>query len=229
VPDPTVPDPTVPDPTVPEPAAPDPVSLEGRFVHLLPLTEDHVEGLLEAADDRSTFGFTPVPWDRTTMTAYVDKALARRASGEQYPFATYSVEHRRIVGSTRFYDLAPWDWSSLYPGSEVHQRDGRPDVASIGYTWVSPLAQRTPLNTEAKLLMMTHAFAHWEVRAVRLQTDARNERSRTAIERLGCRLDGVIRHDRPAADGSVRDSAVYSMLADEWPAHRRRLEQRLRA
>ena len=219
----------MPDPAVPDGAVPAPAALEGRFVRLLPLAEEHVEGLLEAADDRSTFGYTPVPWDRPTMTAYVDKAMANRASGVQYPFATFSVEHRCIVGSTRFYDLAHWDWSSIYPGSEVHQRDGRTDVASIGYTWLSPLAQRTPVNTEAKLLMMTHAFAHWEARAVRLQTDARNERSRAAIERLGCTLDGVIRSDRPAADGSVRDSAVYSMLADEWPAHRRRLEQRLRA
>ena len=202
--------------------------LEGRFVHLLPLGEEHVEGLLEAADDRSTFAYTPVPWDRPTMTSYVDRAIARRASGEQYPFATFSVEHRRIVGSTRFYDLGPWDWSSLYPGSEVHQRDGAPDVASIGYTWLNPRAQRTPINTEAKLLMITHAFGRWEVRAVRLQTDARNQRSRAAIERLGCTLDGVIRSERPAADGSVRDSAVYSMLADEWPAHRRRPERRLR-
>ena len=212
---------------MPDGAVPDLFSLEGRFVHLLPLGEEHLEGLLEAAGDRSTFAYTPVPWDRPTMAAYVDGAIARRASGEHYPFATFSVEDRCIVGSTRYYDLAPWDWSSLFPGSEAHQRHD-PDVASIGYTWLSPRAQRTPVNTEAKLLMMAHAFAHWEVRAVRLQTDARNQRSRAAIERLGCALDGVIRSERPAADGSVRDSAVYSMLADEWPAHRRRLEQRLR-
>jgi RimJ/RimL family protein N-acetyltransferase len=163
------------------------------------------------------------------MTAYMDKAIATRVSGEQHPLAMFSVEHRCVVGSTRFYDLAPWDWSSLYPGSEVHQRDGHPDVASIGYTWLSPLAQRTPLNTEAKLLMMTHAFAHWQVRAVRLQTDARNQRSRAAIERLGCTLDGVIR-GRPA--GRRRLGAGLGgvvMLAGEWPAHRRRLEQRLPA
>ena len=83
-------------------------------------------------------------------------------------------------------------------------------MASIGYTWFRPSGQRTPINTEAKLLMMTHAFEQWQVRAVRLQTDARNARSRAAIERLGLFLDGVIRADRPGADGAVRDSAVFS-------------------
>jgi N-acetyltransferase len=206
----------------------DPESIQGRFVRLVPMGEDHIEGLLEAADeDRSTFTYTPVPWDRQTMTAYVHTAMAKRESGEQYPFVTFGVDQRRIVGSTRFYGLAPWDWSSLYPGSDVHQRVGRPDVASIGYTWLSPSAQRTPINTEAKLLMMTHAFDRWEVRAVRIQTDARNDRSRAAIERLGCTLDGVIRVDMPGADGTERNSAVYSMLAAEWPAHQRRLAARL--
>ncbi len=189
---------------------------------------EHVDGLLVAADiDRSTFTHTPVPWDRPTMLAYVEKAVAKRESADHYPFVTWSVEAGRIVGSTRFYDLAPWDWSSLFPGSEQRQRHGRPDVAAIGYTWLDPTAQRSPINTEAKLLMMAHAFDHWGVRAVRIQTDSRNSRSRRAIERLGCSLDGVIRADRPAADGSVRDSAVYSMLAEEWPVHRLRLMDRL--
>jgi RimJ/RimL family protein N-acetyltransferase len=207
---------------------PDLESLKGRFVRLEPLGMGHIEGLLEAAnEDRSTFTYTPIPWDRGGMTGYVEKALAKRERGEQFPLATFSVDAQRIVGATRFYDLTPWDWSSLYPGSERIQRYDRPDVASIGYTWLTPSAQRTPLNTEAKLLMMTHAFEQWEVRAVRIQTDARNLRSRAAIERLGCRLDGIIRAERPAADGTVRDTAVYSMLADEWPEHRLRLSARL--
>jgi RimJ/RimL family protein N-acetyltransferase len=137
------------------------------------------------------------------------------------------VAARRIVGSTRFYDLATWDWSSYSPGTDADRRQGRPDVAAIGYTWLEPSAQRSPVNTEAKLLMMTHAFEQWEVRVVRLQTDARNLRSRRAIERLGCTLDGVIRAERPAADGGVRDSAVYSMLDHEWPRHRIQLIRRL--
>jgi RimJ/RimL family protein N-acetyltransferase len=201
--------------------------LEGAFVGLAPMGIEHVDGLLEAATgDRSTFAFAPVPWDRVSMTAYVERALAHRASGEQLPLVTYSRADGRIVGTTRFYDLRPWDWSWLFPGSSTRQRS-TPDVASIGYTWLSPSVQRTPINTEAKLLMMTHAFEQWQVRAVRLQTDARNERSRAAIIRLGCSLDGVIRADRPGADGAVRDSAVFSMLAAEWPAHRERLRARL--
>ena len=201
-------------------------SLHGRFVELRPLGAEHIDELLDAASDRSTFTFTPVPWDRDGMTAYVERALAARQRDDQYPFVTYRVDQQRIVGTTRFYDLAPWDWSSLFPGSEVHQRQG-PDVASIGYTWLHPSAQRTPINTEAKLLMMTHAFETWQVRAVRFLTDARNTRSRAAIERLGCVLDGVMRADRPAADGTVRDSAVFSMVAEEWPSHRQRLTERL--
>ena len=204
-------------------------TLEGRFVHLLPMGPEHLDGLTAAATgDRSTFGYTPIPWDRSGMSAYVDRALAKRDTGDQYPFVTWSVESRRIVGSTRFYDLTPWEWTDLFPGSESLQRRDRPDVASIGYTWLDPSAQRSPVNTEAKLLMMTHAFEQWEVRAVRIQTDARNLRSRRAIERLGCALDGVIRADRPAADGGVRDTAVFSMLDREWPVHRQRLVDRLR-
>lgn len=99
----------------------------------------------------------------------------------------------------------------------------------IGYTWLTPSAQRTRINTEGKLLMIGHAFDAWDVWAVRLQTDARNARSCAAIERLGFRLDGILRADRPGADGSVRDTAAYSMLADEWPLHRARLLERLAA
>ncbi len=203
-------------------------SLRGGKVHLLPMGPEHIEGLLAAArGDRDTFAYTAVPWDRPSMEAYVAKAIDKRERGDQYPFVTWGVEAGRIVGSTRFYELTQWDWSSLYPGSESHQRTVRPDVASIGYTWLEPAAQRTGINTEAKLLMMTHAFDRWKVRAVRIQTDARNTRSRAAIERLGCVLDGVIRADRPGADGSVRDTAVFSMLDSEWPTHRPALEARL--
>jgi RimJ/RimL family protein N-acetyltransferase len=189
---------------------------------------EHVDDLLAAATgDRSTFEFTPVPSDRAGMTAYVEKAMAKRASGHHEPYVTWSVAAGRIVGATRFYDLATWDWSSYSPGTDARRRAGRPDVAGIGYTWLEPSAQRTPVNTEAKLLMLTHAFERWEVRVVRIQTDARNVRSRRAIERLGCTLDGVIRAERPAAGGGVRDTAVYSMLDREWPEHRARLVRRL--
>ena len=202
--------------------------LEGDHVRLLPMEREHIDGLLDAAvGDRTTFSFTPIPDDRPGMEVYVDKALRKRAAGLHEPFVTWSVAERRIVGSTRFYDLATWNWVEHSPGTDADRRQDRPDVASIGYTWLEPRAQRTPVNTEAKLLMMGHAFEVWKVRVVRIQTDARNMRSRRAIERLGCALDGVIRAERPAADGGVRDSAVYSMLGQEWPVHRRRLIDRL--
>lgn len=207
---------------------PELLTLEGRFVRLLPMGMDHVDGLLDAATgDRSSFGYTPIPWDRASMTDYVQAAVDRRRTGEHLPFVTVSVALGRIVGSTRFYDLATWDWAPVGPGAATRQRHGRPDVASIGYTWLEPVAQRSPVNTEAKLLMMNHAFEQWQVWAVRIQTDARNQRSRAAIERLGLDLDGVLRADKPGADGTVRDSAVYSMLAGDWPAHRKRLEERM--
>ena len=205
-----------------------PIVLEGTHVRLEPLSTDHIDGLLAAATgDRSSFGYTVVPCDRMSVAAYVTDALECAAAGHQVPFATVSIALHRVVGSTRFYELDPWDWTALSPGAEPVAPVGTADRASIGHTWIDPAAQRTPVNTEAKLLMLDHAFATWGVRAVRLQTDARNTRSRTAITRLGCSLDGVLRADRPASDGTIRDSAIFSILADEWPDARHRLVERL--
>jgi N-acetyltransferase len=207
---------------------PELVPLEGRFVHLLPLSLDHAADLLAVAlDDRGSFTLTPVPWDETSMVEYLERALAEREADHHLPYATWSVESRRIVGTTRFYDLTSWDWSSMSAGPEAGRPARRYDLASIGYTWLHPSAQRTRINTEAKLLMMTEAFDRWNVVAMHMQTDARNARSRAAISRLGFTLDGVIRADKAGADGGVRDSAVFSMTAAEWPAHRARLTDRL--
>jgi RimJ/RimL family protein N-acetyltransferase len=129
-----------------------------------------------------------------------------------------------VVGTTRFCYIEFWDWE---PGSP-HQRGAHlPDALEIGYTWLSPAAQRTGINTEAKLLMLTHAFETWRVHRVRLTTDARNERSRKAIERLGAGFDGVLRAARTAFDGGIRDSAHYSILDSEWPEIKRALAKRL--
>lgn len=207
-----------------------PFALEGTHVRLEPLSVDHVPGLLVAATgDRSTFGYTVVPDDHQSVVAYVARALAHAADGDQVPFATVSLSLGRVVGSTRFYELEPWDWGGIAPDAEAAPRTGAVDRASIGHTWLDPAVHGSPVNSEAKLLMLDHAFEVWGSRAVRLQTDARNQRSRAAISRLGCSLDGVLRVDRPAADGSVRDSAVYSMLAEEWPSARERLAARLAA
>jgi RimJ/RimL family protein N-acetyltransferase len=124
-----------------------------------------------------------------------------------------------VVGSTRFTSIETWRWS----GEPPPPVPGGPDVVEIGFTWYAERAQRTALNTEAKLLLCTQAFEVWGVRRVMWKTDARNERSRAAILRLG-----VLRAHRPAADGqTVRDTAFFSMLRDEWPEAKRRLEARL--
>jgi RimJ/RimL family protein N-acetyltransferase len=205
-----------------------PFTLEGSHVRLEPLAHHHVDDLLEAAGgDRASFAYTLVPGDRPTMVAYVERALARAEAGDQIPFATRSLDHGRVVGSTRYYDMERWDWSAVEPGAAPAAGSGEFDLVGIGHTWLGPSAQRTPVNTEAKLLMLDHAFFRWGVRAVRLQTDARNVRSRAAITRLGCTHEGVLRSDRPAPDGTVRDSAMFSMLAAEWPDARRRLIERL--
>ena len=127
-----------------------------------------------------------------------------------------------MVGATRFCEMAYWQW----PPGASHQRHGVPDVVDIGYTWLAGPAQRTHVNTEAKLLMMTHAFEVWEVHRVALQTDVRNKRSWAAIERIGGQLDGIMRADRPGSDDTVRTSARFSIVAAEWPEVKERLTAR---
>lgn len=193
------------------------IALEGQTVRLEPLSLEHVPALVEAASvDRSTYAFTPVPDGVEAMHAYVRDALRLRDEGTAVPFAIVIRDTARVVGSTRFGNIEDWD------------DDGVPDVVEIGWTWLAADTQRTPVNTEAKLLMLTHAFERWRVFRVSLCTDARNLRSRTAIERLGARPDGVLRAQRLAVDGVVRDTAYYSIIASEWPDLKRGLEARLR-
>jgi RimJ/RimL family protein N-acetyltransferase len=159
------------------------------------------------------------------MRRYVAAALEDQAAGRALPFATVARAARRVVGSTRFGNVEFWAW----PGASPHQRGARlPDVVEIGWTWLAPDAQRTGVNTEAKLLMLTHAFEVWRVHRVSLNTDARNTRSREAILRLGARFDGVLRAARVAADGAIRDTAAYSIVEAEWPEVKARLAARLR-
>jgi RimJ/RimL family protein N-acetyltransferase len=202
-----------------------PVVLEGRHVRLEPLGLGHVDGLLAAASGpRETYGFTLVPGTRAEMQAWVETALKDQAAGRALPFATVHRAAGRVVGSTRFGNIEFWSW----PVGNPHQRgEDRPDVAEIGWTWLAADAQRTPVNTEAKLLMLGHAFEGWGVHRVSLMTDARNQRSRQAILRLGARFDGVLRAQRAAADGEIRDTAAFSILETEWPAVKRHLEDRL--
>ena len=190
--------------------------------------DQHVEDLLDAAyADRSSFWNTWVPADRPAMATYIASALVHAEDGNQVPFATRSTALDRVVGSARLYELERWDWSTVGTGAELPPRDSRFDRVSIGHTWLAPAVQRSPVDTAAKLLMLDQAFTRWGVRAVRFQTDARNQRSRAAINRIGGTLDGVLRSGRPAGDGSVRDSASYSMTADEWPGAPLRLKEHL--
>jgi RimJ/RimL family protein N-acetyltransferase len=207
----------------------EPFTLEGAYVRLEPLSEEHVRALVEAAsENRSNYQWAIVPDGIEQMVAYVRDALAKVASGAHVAFATVrrgqaTGEGDRVVGSTRFCEVAYWKYA---PGATL-QRHGVPDVVDIGFTFLAGATQRTPVNTEAKLLMMTHAFEVWQVHRVALQTDVRNKRSWAAIERIGGKLDGIMRADRPGADDTVRTSARFSILAEEWPAVKERLTARL--
>jgi len=202
-----------------------PVTLEGRHVRLEPLGLAHAPGLTAVGSGpRDTYGFTLVPADLASMRAYIESALGDQAAGRTLPFATVSRASGQVVGSTRFGNIEFWPW----PAGHVLQRGAeRPDVVEIGWTWLAAATQRTPVNTEAKLLMLTHAFETWRVHAVKLNTDARNARSRAAIERIGARFDGVLRAHRPASDSGIRDTAAFSLLEAEWPGAKARLLARL--
>ena len=194
--------------------------LQGKHIRLEPLDYSHVDGLVAAsAGDRDLYKWSPVPQGKAEATAYVDTALAWRDAGKAVPFATVRVEGKVVIGSTRFFDLERWAWPKGHP---LHGRE-TPDACEIGYTWLNRAAIRRAANTEAKLLMLRHAFEVWEVLRVCLHTDVRNLRSRAAIERIGGKFEGVLRAHRMAADFVPRDSARYSIIAAEWPEVKQRL------
>ncbi len=200
--------------------------LEGSRVRLDPLAPNHVDPLMRAAiQSRDTYQFTLVPADRAAMEDYVQAALADQATGYALPFAIVDRRHELVVGTTRFLDLDYWSWPPAWPpGRTTPRPDAVPTVAEIGSTWLAPSAQRTGCNTEAKFLMLAHAFETWGVLRVTLKTDARNTRSRRAIERIGSRFEGIRRAHARAVDGSVRDTAYYSIVAAEWPEIRAALQ-----
>jgi RimJ/RimL family protein N-acetyltransferase len=202
-----------------------PVVLEGRHVRLEPLQIGHAAGLLAAASGpRETYALTTVPAGQPAVLRYIETALRDQEAGRSLPFATVARATGQIVGSTRFLNIEFWQW----PPANANQRGAdTPDVVEIGATWLAADAQRTAINTEAKLLMLAHAFEVWRVHRVSLMTDARNERSRRAILRIGAKFDGVLRAARPASDGMIRDTAAFSILESEWPTVKRQLHLRL--
>jgi RimJ/RimL family protein N-acetyltransferase len=198
--------------------------LTGRHARLEPLDHRHVEGLAAAsAVDPSLYKWSPVPQGKIEATRYIDTALTWQEEGTAVPFAIVRLDDGATIGSTRFFNLERWAWP---PG---HARHGRrnPDAGEIGYTWLTPSAIRTPVNTEAKLLMLTYAFETWQALRICFHTDARNQRSRNALERIGGRFEGILRAHRMAADYIARDSFRYSIVAAEWPTVKQKLSQLL--
>jgi N-acetyltransferase len=193
--------------------------LGGRRVRLEPLSTAHVEGLATAAGEgRSTFALAAVPDGEKAVAGYVAELLAQAERGEAVPFAQVLTESRRVVGATRFLNFRRWPAGPLF-------------AVEIGGTWLAPSAQRTGVNTEAKLLLMGHAFEGWGVGRVDIKTDARNARARTAISALGASFEGVLRRWQPSQardeEHLLRDTAMYSVVAEDWPAVRAALEKRL--
>ena len=198
--------------------------LQGKHIRLEPLAHRHIDGVVTAAQtDSPLYQWTPVPQTEADATTYVNTALAWEDAGSAMPYAIIRQEDRTVIGSTRFFNIEHWSWPA---GHHLHGR-ATPDACEIGYTWLTSSAVRTAANTEAKLLMLTYAFETWKVHRVCLHTDVRNERSRAAIERIGGKLEGILRAHRMAADFIPRDSARYSIVAVEWPGVKQRLFDRL--
>jgi RimJ/RimL family protein N-acetyltransferase len=196
----------------------------GSFVRLEPLERRHIEGLVAAAAaDPRLYQWSLVPQGRAGVGAYVETAIAWRQAGTATPFAIRRLEDDCVIGTTRFFEETSWSWPVGHPrhGSTA------PDVCEIGYTWLARSAIRTAANTESKLLMLTHAFESWNSLGVCLHTDARNERSRAAMERIGAQFEGILRAHRLAVDATPRDSARYSITAPQWPLVKARLAQLL--
>ena len=196
--------------------------LQGKHVRLEPLDRRHIEGLVAATSaDPTLYDWSLVPQGVAEMTRHVETALSGREAGTAVPFATLRVADGVVLGSTRFFDLERWAW----PKGHARHGRGAPDGCEIGYTWLTRAAIRTAANTEAKLLMLTHAFEVWQLLRVSFHTDMRNQRSRAALERIGGRFEGILRSHRMASDCIARDSARYSILAAEWPEVKPRLVQ----
>lgn len=188
-----------------------PIVLEGHGIRLEPLTHDHHDALVTASADGRLWElwFTAVP-PRDGMRAYISDALKGQADGQMLPWAVRDLASHAIVGSTRYHDIVP-----------------AIDRVEIGYTWYAQSRQRTNVNTTCKLLLLAHAFDTLGCAVVGLRTDNFNFRSQRAIEGIGAKRDGILRHHAMRRDGTVRDSVMYSILTAEWRDVRRHLESRL--
>jgi len=192
--------------------APKPQTLEGHAVRLEPLSLEHEAGLKAAAQDGKLWElfFTSVP-DPDKTKKYIEDALEGQKQGHMLPWAVRDLKTNTIVGSTRYHDIVAVS-----------------DRVEIGYTWYAQRVQRSHVNTACKLLLFSFAFEEVKCKVVGLRTDNFNFRSQRAIEALGARKDGVIRHHAPRRDGTIRDTVMYSVLAHEWPDVKRHLQFRLK-
>jgi N-acetyltransferase len=193
----------------------------GQLVRLEPLSERFVDELIVAAnEDRGTFGYTSVPRTRRDVAEHVQALLVAREAGDTVPFAQIRARDGAAVGMTRFLTL------------RTRPNEDTPYAVEIGGTWLSASAQRTGINIEAKMLLLTFAFDTWNVGRVDFKTDARNERSRKAIASLGATFEGILRSWQPShvpgEEQQLRDSAMFSITATDWPTVRPLLQARRR-
>ena len=190
---------------------PKPIALEGHGIRLEPLSADHADGLAAAAADGELWNlwFTSVP-EPSRVGGYIDTAAKGQQEGHMLPWAVRDVATGEVVGSTRYHDIVP-----------------AIDRVEIGYTWYAKSRQRSSVNTTCKLLLFSHAFDTLGCKVVGLRTDNFNFASQKAIEGIGAKKDGVIRRHQARADGTVRDTHIYSILVTEWPDVKRHLELRL--
>lgn len=189
----------------------EPVALEGKYVRMEPLTLAHHAALWEAGSDASIFTWFPAPVrSAEEMREFIETALAQQAAGIALPFATVERASGRVAGSTRFNNF-----------------DSANRKVEIGWTWLAPRFQRTPCNTEAKYLMLRHAFETLGLNRVEFKTDSLNEPSRRALLRIGAKEEGIFRNHIVTASGRLRHSVWFSVIAEEWAAVKAALETKL--
>jgi RimJ/RimL family protein N-acetyltransferase len=189
------------------------ITLTGRIVRLEPLSLDHVPGLADVGLDPAIWRWTIArPTSEADLRAWAETAIEAADAGRELPFATVDAATNRPIGSTRYLNFVP-----------EHRR------VEIGWTWLAPRAQRSGANRESKLLMLSHAFDAWACRRVEFKTDSRNERSRAALLGIGATFEGIFRNHMVMPDGPMRHSAYYSVIDDEWPDVKARLERLIRA
>ena len=189
----------------------EPVTLEGKYVRLEPLSLAHHEALSEVGLDENIWRWSPAPLSTSDdMRAYIEEALAWQERGGALPFATIEKSSGTVVGSTRYGNI------------EMENRR-----LEIGWTWIAPRWQRTAINTEAKYLMLGHAFEKLGCMRVEFKTDSLNERSRNAILRLGAKEEGTFRNHMTTTSGRIRHSVFFSIIDSEWPEVKANLERKL--